>query len=30
MTGEGLLELLGQVSASRAGQIFRDFLRGHV
>ncbi len=29
MNEESLLESLGQVSAPRTGQIFRDFLRGY-
>lgn len=30
MNEVSLLELLGQVSATETGQVFRDFLRGHV
>lgn len=30
MIEANLLESLGQVSASETGQVFRDFLRGHV
>jgi len=30
MNEVSLLETLGQVSASETGQVFRDFLRGHV
>ena len=30
MNEVSLLESLGQVSASETGQVFRDFLRGHV
>ena len=30
MNEVSLLESLGQVSASQTGQVFRDFLRGHV
>lgn len=30
MDGHSVLELLGQVSSSQAGQVFRDFLRGSV
>ena len=30
MNEDNLLQALGQVSSEEAGQVFRDYLRGHV